>query len=243
MASKAHVENIYDDPWMNMNLCLNGTKNVAEASVELKVKKFINFSTSEVYGPYAYGVSEDVTTKQGTNKDLRWTYSVGKVAGEHITNYYHKKYKLNTTNIRPFNIYGTGLVTGVLFQMVRRVLNGQPMIVHNDGSQIRAQCHVSDFLRAIELIIKDKKNKGETYNIGNPTTAISNSELAFKINSLVPRKVPIKYIKYDKEDVEVRVPSITKIKEHLSWEPKVNLRAGLLEYVRWYHYSIGKQKG
>ncbi|KKK61957.1 hypothetical protein LCGC14_3009150 [marine sediment metagenome] len=230
MASMAHVENIYKSPWLNMEICLNGTRFVAGASVANKVKKFINFSTSEVYGPYAYGVSEDVTTKQGTNKDLRWTYSTGKVAGEHITQYYHQEHGLDTTIIRPFNITGTGLVSGVVFQMVRKALNGQPMVVYDEGNQIRAYCHVEDFINALDKIISNKKTKGQTYNIGNPRAVISMAELAHKINSLIPKKVPLEFIELKKEDVEVRVPSIQKIKKELKWEPKINLNAILIEY-------------
>lgn len=242
LASVAHVENIYKDPYMNMKICLDGTKNVLDSCVKNKVSKMIYFSTSEVYGPHAFGVSERVITKQGTNEDLRWTYSVGKVSAEHLTNYYFKEKGLNTTIVRPFNIYGNGQNSGAIFQMIKSAYLERKLYVNGEGSQVRAYCHVEDLNRAIEKIITNKKSLGKTYNIGNPWSATTMIALADRIKYLLGLNtyLEIKLVKNEKEDVETRVPCINKIKKDLRWEPRISLHGGLVAYIRWFR-SMAKQ--
>ena len=242
MASVVQVANVYKDPYNNMKVCLDGTKNVVDACLEHKPSRMVNLSTSEVYGPYAYGVSEKIITKQGTTKDLRWTYSVGKVAGEHITRWGINQ-GMKGVIVRPFNIYGVGQNSNVIFQHIKNgYLNGA-MYVNGNGSQVRAFCHVNDFLDGLEKCMTNKKAIGEDFNIGNPSGAITMQELASKIKY----KAGLDYVKiinrvYDAEDVEIRVPCIDKAKDILKYEPKINLDLGLVEYIRWFKGMVEKHK-
>ena len=241
MASIAHVENIYKDPYMNMYLSLQGTKNIVDSCLKHKVKKLVYTSTSEVYGPYAFGVTEDLITKQGSNKDLRWTYSAGKVCAEHVIQWGHEK-GLDTTIIRPFNIFGSGQNSGVIFQMVRKSYDRE-ITVNGDGSQVRAFCHISDFVEATKRILRNKKSKGKTYNIGNPNNAITMQEMAYKIKNIMGiTKLKITNKVYEGEDVEVRVPSIKNIEKDMRWKPKINLHHGLTDYIRWFKGMVEQAK-
>ena len=159
LASIAGVDTVLGNPVLTMRVSLLGTMNVLEAALAAGgVKRFIDFSTSEVFGRYAYNVTEWDATTLGAVGEARWTYAVAKLATEHLAMNYWKQYQLPTVSIRPFNIYGPRQVgEGAVHHFIVRALRGEPLTVHNDGAQIRAWCYVDDIVDGIVLALDARR--------------------------------------------------------------------------------------
>src|SRR5213079_3166998 len=157
-------------PVRTMRVNLIGTYNVLEAALATKetVERLIEFSTSEVFGTYAFRVDETSATTQGSVGEARWTYAVSKLAGEHMAHAYHQEFGLPTASVRPFNVYGPGQIGGgAIRAFIEAALAGHDLTIHGDGSQIRAWCYVDDMVEALLLALERDEAVGETFNIGN----------------------------------------------------------------------------
>ena len=113
-AAIAGVDTVLESPVRTMRVNLIGTYNALEAALATKdtLERLIEFSTSEVFGTYAFRVDETSATTQGSVGEARWTYAVSKLAGEHMAHAYHQEYGLPTASVRPFNVYGPGQIGG-----------------------------------------------------------------------------------------------------------------------------------
>jgi UDP-glucose 4-epimerase len=236
LASIAGVDTVLKHPVLTMKVSLLGTYHALEASLQAgTVKRFMDFSTSEVFGRYAYHVTEFDSTTLGAVGEARWTYAVAKLATEHLAMNYHKEYGLAACSIRPFNIYGPGQVgEGAVHHFIMRALKNEPLMVHNDGAQIRAWCYVDDIVDAILLALEKPEAAGHAFNIGNPRSTVTIYNLAREIVRLSSSGSRIEFVKWPHADVEIRVPSVEKAKEILGYEAKVDLEEGLLRTVHWY---------
>ena len=236
LASIAGVDTVLKMPVTTMTVNIIGTYNLLEAALkESKVKRFIDVSTSEVFGVYAYKVREGDFTSLGNVGEARWTYAVSKLATEHWAHNYYKQYGLPAVSIRPFNIYGPKQVgEGAIHTFVTRAIKNEDLIIHNDGSQIRAWCYIDDFLDGLLLSMENKKAVGEAFNIGNPRSTLTIYNLAKEIIRLSNSTSAIKFVKKPYQDVELRIPDINKARELLGFEPKINLQEGLLKTIEWY---------
>ena len=136
-AAIAGVDTVLRIPTKTMRVNVIGTYNLLESAVAAGgIKRFVDFSTSEVFGSYAYKVREGDATTLGAVGEARWTYAVSKLATEHMAHCYHREFGLPTVAIRPFNIYGPGQVgEGAIHHFIRRAISGEGLTVHNDGSQ------------------------------------------------------------------------------------------------------------
>jgi len=236
MASIAGVDTVMKHPVLTMRVAMLGTMHVLEAARELGgIDRIIDFSTSEVFGRYAYQVTEFDSTTLGAVGEARWTYAVAKLATEHLAMNYQKEYGLPTCSIRPFNIYGPRQVgEGAIHHFIRRALEGEPLVVHNDGSQIRAWCYIDDIVDAILLALEKEEAIGHAFNIGNTRSTVTIYNLAREIVRLSSSASPIQFKEWPHPDVEVRVPSVTKARDVLGYGAKVDLEEGLLRTIQWY---------
>ena len=236
LASIAGVDTVMRMPAETMRISLLGTANVLDAARDSGTcQRFIDFSTSEVFGRYAYHVTEFDVTTLGAVGEARWTYAVAKLATEHLALTYHKQYGFPACSIRPFNIYGPRQVgEGAVHHFVLRALRGETLQVHNDGSQIRAWCYVDDIVDAVERVLTDERAIGHAFNIGNPRSTVTIYNLAREIVRLSSSGSRVESVKWDHADVELRVPAIGKAKELLGWGAKVDLEEGLLRTIYWY---------
>ena len=108
-AGIAGIDTVIKSPTKTMNVNMIGTANCLKAAHENSIKdRFIDFSTSEVFGSHAFRSSENDQTVAGSSGEARWTYAVSKLAGEHLSHAYYREYNLPTVSVRPFNIYGPG---------------------------------------------------------------------------------------------------------------------------------------
>ncbi len=236
LASIAGVDTVLKMPALTMRVSLLGTANVLDAALESgRCKRFVDFSTSEVFGRFAYHVTEFDVTTLGAVGEARWTYAVAKLATEHLAMTYHRQYNFPAVSIRPFNIYGPRQIgEGAVHHFIVRALRGDPLTVHNDGSQIRAWCYVDDIIDAVQRVLTDDRAVGHSFNIGNPRSTVTIYNLARDIVRLSSSGSRIEMVKWDHPDVELRVPAIGKARELLDWSAKVDLEEGLLRTIYWY---------
>ncbi|MGB9341084.1 MAG: NAD-dependent epimerase/dehydratase family protein, partial [Polyangiales bacterium] len=199
----------------------------------------IDFSTSEVFGSYAFRVREADVTSLGAVGEARWTYAVSKLATEHLAHNYWKQFNLPTVSIRPFNIFGPGQVgEGAVHAFVVRALQDEKILIHNEGDQIRSWCYIDDIVDAIELAMVRDEAIGESFNIGNPRSTVTIYQLARLIVRLSESKSPIEFVEWDFPDVELRIPDVKKAEELLGFRAHVELEQGLLDTIEWYRRKL-----
>jgi UDP-glucose 4-epimerase len=237
LAAIAGVDTVLESPVRTMRVNLIGTYNVLEAAhaTQETVERLVDFSTSEVFGRHAYKVEEVHETAQGSVGEARWTYAVSKLAGEHLAHSYYDEFGLPTCSIRPFNVYGPGQIGGgAIRAFIETILAGEDLVIHGDGSQIRAWCYVDDLVDALLLVLERPEAVGEVYNIGNPRSVVTVFDLAVRIRRLMGSDVEITFRPLHYSDVEMRIPNIDKARRELRWEPRVDLDEGLAKTIAWY---------
>jgi nucleoside-diphosphate-sugar epimerase len=236
MASIAGVDTVLSMPVKTMEVALIGTYNALKvAEAQKNIHRFIDFSTSEVFGSYAYQVKESDKTTLGTVGEARWTYAVSKLATEHLTMNHCRERGLPAVAIRPFNIFGPRQVgVGAIHEFIRRALKDETITIHNDGGQIRSWCYIDDIVDGVLLCLGKKEAVGHTFNIGNPRSTVTIYNLALEIKRLSRSASPIVFKKVIMQDVELRVPDITKARDILGYAPKVDLTEGLARTIEWY---------
>jgi nucleoside-diphosphate-sugar epimerase len=236
MASIAGVDTVLKNPVLTMEVSIEGTMNALRAARATgKVKRFIDFSTSEVFGSYAFRVREADVTSLGAVGEARWTYAVSKLATEHLAHNYWKQFGLPTVAIRPFNIYGPGqLGEGAIHTFIVRALRGDDIEIHNEGSQIRAWCYIDDIVEAVLLGLERPEAVGQAFNVGNSRSVCTIYDLARHVIRLSGSESKLVFVKWPFADVELRIPNIDKARRLLGYEPKVDLDEGLLRTIQWY---------
>jgi UDP-glucose 4-epimerase len=237
LAAIAGVDTVLESPVRTMRVNLIGTYNVLEAAhaTQKTVERLVDFSTSEVFGRHAYKVEEVHETAQGSVGEARWTYAVSKLAGEHLAHSYYDEFGLATCSIRPFNVYGPGQIGGgAIRAFIETILAGEDLVIHGDGSQIRAWCYVDDLVGALLLVLERPEAVGEVYNIGNPRSVVTVFDLAVRIRRLMDVDAEITFRPLHYTDVEMRIPNIDKARRELGWEPRVDLDEGLAKTIAWY---------
>lgn len=236
LASIAGVDTVLKKPVRTMEIALLGTYHVLEACRQNdRLERIIDFSTSEVFGTYAYKVNEGNVTSLGAVGQARWTYAVSKLATEHLAHNYWREFNVPACSIRPFNIFGPNQIgEGAVHHFVVRALSGQSLEVHNDGDQIRSWCYIDDIIQGIELCLSKPEALGEAFNIGNPKNTLTIYSLAKEIIRLSGSKSAIVHKPWNQQDVELRIPNIDKARTLLGYEPKFDLETGLIKTLEWY---------
>ncbi len=239
LAAIAGVDTVMEMPTLTIKVNLIGTLNALDAAVEHKVERFIDFSTSEVFGSHVYMAEEHNATTLGVVGESRWTYAVSKLAAEHLVHSYHKEYKLATVTIRPFNVYGPQQVgIGAIHTFVVDALKGNDLVIHGDGNQIRAWCYVDDMVDGTLLCLEKDEAVGHVFNMGNPRATVTVANLAQLIKRLCNSKSRIVYGYRDYVDIELRIPSIKKAQTMLGYWPKIDLEEGLIRTIEWYRSTL-----
>lgn len=240
MAAIAGVDTVLSMPVTTMLVNITGTMNVLEATRTVaNVKRFVDFSTSEVFGRYAYKVSEGDITSLGAVGEARWTYAVSKLATEHLAHNYYRQYQLPAVSIRPFNVYGPGQIgEGAIHRFIVQALKGEPLSIHNDGSQIRAWNYIDDMVDGILLTLERESAIGHAFNIGNPRSVTTIHNLAHQIVRLSQSSSDVVNAHWNFADVELRIPDIAKARDLLGYEPRVELDEGLLRTIEWYRRKL-----
>jgi UDP-glucose 4-epimerase len=243
LASIAGVDTVLKNPVPTMEIALEGTMNALRCARELGgIKRFVDFSTSEVFGRYAFRVGEGDVTTVGAVGEARWTYAVSKLATEHLAHCYHKQFGLPTVSIRPFNIFGPAQVgEGAVHAFVVRALKGEPITIHNQGDQIRSWCYIDDIVDGILLTLERDEAVGHSFNIGNPRATVTIYQLARTIVRLADSRSEIRFVEWPFPDVELRIPDIDKAQKLIGYKPRVELEDGLMRTIVWYREKLERE--
>ena len=240
-AAIAGIDTVIKSPVTTMRVNLIGSGNVLEAASHLQhCERVVCFSTSEVFGQYAFCSNESDNTVMGKVGEARWTYAVSKAAEEHLAIAYYQEKWIPTTVLRPFNVYGPGQVgEGALRIFIQQAIKNEPINIHGDGTQIRAWCYIDDMVDGVLLAMAHPKAVGESFNIGNQKAVVTIYGLANTVIRVLGSKSPIMFTRKDYADVELRVPSVRKALELIGFEAKVDLEEGIQRTAEYYR-SIKK---
>lgn len=235
-AGIAGIDTVIIDPVRTMRVNMIGTANALEAAIINKVKdRFIDFSTSEIFGTMAYKSTEDSNTVSGSAGEARWVYAVSKLAGEHLTHAYYKQHKLPTVTVRPFNVYGPGQTgEGALQIFIKRALKNEDIFINGDGTQIRAWCYVDDFVDCLLRCLEDPKAIGESFNLGNARAVMTTLGLAQTVCRVLNSKSRILFRDQLSADIELRIPSVEKAERILGFKAKVDLDEGIVRTAEYF---------
>ncbi len=237
-AAIAGIDTVILSPTQTLRVNMIGTANVLEACRSLSdCRRFLDFSTSEVFGSRAYNSHEGDKTEIGAVGEARWVYAVGKLAAEHLTHAYHKEFGLPTVTVRPFNVYGPGQVgEGAIMKFIQRALCNEDIEIHGNGTQIRAWCYVDDLTRALMMCLEKPEAVGESFNIGNMVAVTTIYGLANTVIRVLESKSKIRFVRRDYADIELRIPAVGKAQDSLGFTAEVDLEEGILRTSQ--HYAM-----
>ena len=231
LAAALGVFNIVNKPLESLKTNLQGSEVVLEACDKYR-KPVLIASTSEVYGKNnKVPLSEEDDRIIGHPLKSRWSYSEAKAVDESLAYFYYLENKLPIRIVRFFNTVGprqVGHYGMVVPRFVSAALKNEPLSVYGSGDQIRCFCHVDDAVRALLLVMDSENAVGEVFNVGN-NQQVTIMDLAKKVIELTGSSSTIEKIAYEKaypegfEDMQRRVPDISKIKQVLGWSPEINL--------------------
>jgi UDP-glucose 4-epimerase len=235
-AGIAGIDTVIKDPVKTMRVNMIGTSNALEAARENGVTdRFIDFSTSEIFGSMAYKSTEADNTVSGSAGEARWVYAVSKLAGEHLAHAYFKQYNLPAVTVRPFNVYGPGQTgEGAMQIFIKKALQNEDIYINGDGSQIRAWCFVDDFVDCLIRCIENPKAIGESFNLGNARAIMTTLGLAQTVCRVLKSDSKILFKPALSADIEMRIPSVTKTEEVLGFKAKVDLEEGILRTAEYF---------
>jgi len=231
LAAALGVFNIVNKPLESLRTNLQGSEIVLEACDKYK-KPVLIASTSEIYGKNdKVPLNEEDDRVIGHPLKSRWSYSEAKAVDESLAYFYYLENKLPIRIVRFFNTVGprqVGHYGMVVPRFVSAALKNEPLSVYGSGDQIRCFCHVKDAVGGLLLVMDSEQAVGQVFNIGN-SEQISIMALAQKVIAVTGSKSKIEKIAYEQaypagfEDMQRRVPDISKIGKLLGWKPVINL--------------------
>ena len=220
LAALADIVPSIENPDDYFSTNVQGTYNVLKASVENKVKRFIYSASSSCYGiPKKYPTPED-------EKILpEHPYALTKRMGEELVVHFSKVYKLNTTSLRFFNVYGprartSGTYGAVFGVFLAQKIAKKPLTIVGNGNQRRDFTYVSDIVDAIIKTSKRKNLSGKIYNVGSGKTVSIN-----RIAKLLGGKKI--FIPKRPGEPDVTFANIKMIKKEVNWKPKISIEKGV----------------
>lgn len=206
--------------------------------------RILQASTSEVYGdPLIHPQTEDYW---GNVNPIgrRSCYDEGKRVAETLMMDYHRQNGVDTRIVRIFNTYGERMLENdgrVVSNFIVQALRGGPLTIYGDGSQTRSFCYVSDLVDGlIRLMAAEGDDIHLPVNIGNPKE-FTMRELTHEVGKAIGMiTLAIEFRPLPEDDPKQRQPNITRAKELLGWEPKVQLAEGLKKTVAYFTERSGK---
>jgi UDP-glucose 4-epimerase len=231
MAAALGVNTILESPLESMSTNIAGSEVVLNAAAKHS-KRIIIASTSEIYGKNPkQPLSETDDRVVGAPQKIRWTYSDAKAIEEAMAFALHQEKKLPVTTVRLFNTVGprqTGRYGMVVPRFIHAALKNEPITIYGDGTQSRVFCHVADAVQAIAVMAATDSTIGDVYNVGG-TGEVTIKQLAEQVLSVTESKSEITYTPYSDaypagfEDIQRRVPDISKVNGAIGWSPTKDL--------------------
>jgi UDP-glucose 4-epimerase len=223
----------------SISINIYGSEVVLQAATKFKKRTFIA-STSEIYGKNPkQPLSEEDDRVIGTPQNFRWSYSDSKAIEESVARVLYLEKGLQVTTVRFFNTIGprqTGKYGMVVPKFIAAARSGKDIQVYGDGNQTRVFCHVNDAILGLLSLLKNPESIGEVFNIGG-IGEISISNLAEKIVKITNSNSKIVKVPYTTaypdgyEDMQRRVPNISKLESFTGWKPKFDLDGAILDIL------------
>ncbi|MBO4648451.1 MAG: GDP-mannose 4,6-dehydratase [Lentisphaeria bacterium] len=249
LAAAVGVELVVHDPVRTLVTNVHGSERVLTFAAD-GGKRCILASTSEVYGkstkPF-FKETDDLCIGPSTNS--RWSYACSKLLDEFFLMALYRDRQLPGTVVRFFNTVGprqTGRYGMVLPRFAAAALENRPLEVYGTGEQTRCFCHVRDVVRALRLIIDEKKSYGRVFNIGT-SRRISIRALAEMVIQRAGSRSGIEIIPYEKayepgfEDMLNRAPDCSAIRELCGWEPEIGLEQIIDDVIAFRRTKTAKE--
>lgn len=242
LAAAVGVELIVKKPLESLTTNIKGSEIVLEMAHRYH-KKILITSTSEIYGKNVNGpLKEDDDRILGSPLKSRWSYSTAKAVDEMLAYVYWKEKGVHSVIVRLFNTVGprqTGAYGMVVPRFISQALKNEPITIFGNGKQTRCFTHVKDVVRALFMIIEEPSAAGGVFNIGGQEE-VSIEELARQIIKITKSKSQVKYIPYEEayeegfEDMQRRVPDITKIHKLIGFKPTFSLSQIIEDIVPYF---------
>jgi len=237
-AALGSVQRSIENPVDSNSANIDGTLNLLKSSLENKVKKFIYASSSSLYGD-----SEILPKTEEIPPNPKSIYAVTKLAAEYYCRLFYSLYKLRTTSLRYFNVFGKrqnpdSIYSAVIPKFIYSAIKGKDPVIYGDGKQSRDFTYIDNVVYANYLaILSDNKNiSGNYYNIAcNDNISLNN--IIILLSKHFGKEIKPTYDKVRKGDVKHSLASIDKIKEDLSYEPVVKFEEGLSKLIDWFLVS------
>ena len=216
------------DPWLYLETNTKGTLNLLESCRRHDTQKFIQASTSSIYGENAPYPTDETAS---SDRPLQ-PYSASKKGAEAECHAYHYLYDLDVTIFRFFTVYGpAGRPDMAIYRFVKWISEGEPIRLNGDGEQTRGFTYVDDIARGCVAGLKPVGY--EIMNLGGHES-ISINGLIHKLEEIIGKPAVIEHQPVVKADMLANLADISKARRLLDWEPEVSLDEGLRRTVAWY---------
>jgi len=217
-----------------------GTFHALEVAQKHGAKYFVS-STSECYGDPLEHPQKETYWGHVNPIGPRSVYDEAKRFTEAVTMAYHRYHKVDTRIVRIFNTYGPRLQLNdgrVVSNFMKQALRGEPLTVYGDGRQTRSFCYVSDEIDGFLRLSKSDEHL--PVNIGNPNefTILECAQMVLKVTG---SKSQIRYEPLPQDDPKQRRPDITKARQLLQWEPKIDLETGLRQSLDYFKKALAEE--
>ena len=200
--------------------------------------KFLLASTSEVYGdPLEHPQTESYRGSVNTT-GIRSCYDEGKRVAETLSSDYQRIHGVDIRIMRIFNTYGPNMRSDdgrVVSNFIKQALKNEKITIYGEGKQTRSFCYVDDLINGMMLLMESDFQS--PINIGNPNE-FSIKELADMVKELINPNLEFEFKEMPKDDPKQRKPSIDLAKKILKWEPKIELKEGLIKTIEWFKNDL-----
>lgn len=229
-AAESHVDRSILNPEIFVETNIQGTLALLNVAKELKIEKYLQVSTDEVYG----SLGEEGYFTEETPLAPNSPYSASKAGADLLVRAYFETYGMNVNITRCSNNYGPYHFPEKLIPlMITNAMDDKELPIYGDGKNIRDWLHVKDHCQAIDLVLR-KGEKGEVYNIGGHNERNNNQIVDIIVNELGASRDLIKYVE-DRLGHDKRYAiDPTKLEKELGWKPEYNFDTGILETIEWY---------
>jgi UDP-glucose 4-epimerase len=229
LAARPGVRASIENPRIPNKVNVEGTLILLEASLDSGIKRFINASSSSVYGKVKYlPFDEDHPTQPIS------PYAVSKLVAEHYCRVFYEIHGLPTVSLRYFTVYGPRMRPDLAIPIFTKlILEGKQPVVFGDGEQTRDFTFVEDIVQGNLGFLKTSKADGEVMNIGSGRRLTVNT-LIKQMENVFNTEISPKYIEEMKGDARHTLADVKKAKTLIGYEPKTHIEEGLKRYVDWY---------
>lgn len=228
-AAKAGVRPSVEQPRAYSENNVGGLLTVLDTAADHGVDRFVNASSSSVYG-----VPEYLPYDEDHPNHPKSPYAVTKLSAEHYCNIYNDLHDLSTVNLRYFTVYGPRMRPNMaISNFVSRCLNGESPIIYGDGEQTRDFTFIDDVVDANLALLDTNVAEGETMNIGSSDN-ISIRELAEYVVEETGADVEIVHEEGKDADARHTHADVSKAGDLIGYEPSVDIRQGVSKFIDWY---------